>query len=355
MKPVFLLFMSLALSACNFQSLMGGEPKVAPEAVAANTSNLNASEAILGSVGGTTITERDLDRATQQEIDAINNQWAQKKLHLLWAGFEDAVNDRLIEKKAQQEGLSPELLIKRDIVDKIKEPTATELEAFYKENAHMIQVDFETARPHIAREMRKQARSELEMTFLASLRAQNPVKYQLPMPELPRHVRPNEPAPFTGPKDAKVVLVEFGDFECPYCAQAHRVVQELRQLYPDQLRVEYRHFPLEQHTRAKPAAIASECANQQGMFWKYHDYLYENPRALQDSDLLAYAQKTKLDLNGFKTCLTSKRASQAVTRDTQIAQKLGVDGTPSIYINGIKLIGLLPLPLIRVIIDHELK
>ena len=91
------------------------------------------------------------------------------------------------------------------------------------------------------------------------------------------------------------------------------------------------------------------------MFWKYHDYLYENPRALQDSDLLAYAQKTKLDLNGFKTCLTSKRASQAVTRDTQIAQKLGVDGTPSIYINGIKLIGLLPLPLIRVIIDHELK
>ena len=91
-------------------------------------------------------------------------------------------------------------------------------------------------------------------------------------------------------------------------------------LFPDQLRVEYRHFPLEQHTRAKPAAIASECANQQGMFWKYHDYLYENPRALQDSDLLAYAQKTKLDLNGFKTCLTSKRASQAVTRDTQIAQ-----------------------------------
>jgi protein-disulfide isomerase len=240
-------------------------------------------------------------------------------------------------------------------VDKVKAPTSEELSAFYKENAHMIQVDFETAKPHIQREMLKQRRSELEMAFLTGLRAQNTVKYDLPVPELPRQAMPKAPAPFTGPQDAKVVLVEFGDFECPYCAQAHRLVKELRQLYPNQLRVEYRHFPLEQHTRAKPAAIASECANQQGMFWEYHDYLYENPRALQDSDLSNYAKNAKLDMEKFKTCLTSNRAAKVVMRDTEIAQKLGVDGTPSIYINGIKLIGLLPLPLIRVIIDHELK
>ena len=91
------------------------------------------------------------------------------------------------------------------------------------------------------------------------------------------------------------------------------------------------------------------------MFWEYHDYLYENPRALQDSDLTSYAKKAKLDLDKFKSCLTSNRAAKAVMRDTEIAQNLGVDGTPSIYINGIKLIGLLPLPLIQVIIDHELK
>ena len=355
MKPLILLFLSLALSACNLQSLMGNAPKAAPESVAPSTQSFNPSDAVLGKVGDVTITQRDLDAATKKEIDNINNQWAQKKLHLLWAGFEDAVNDRLIAQKAQAEGLSPELLVKRDIVDKVKAPNAEELSAFYKDNAHMIQVDFETAKPHIEREMLKQRRSELELAFLTGLRAQNKVKYDLPVPELPRQAMPKAPAPFTGPKDAKVVLVEFGDFECPYCAQAHRVVKELRQLYPNQLRVEYRHFPLEQHTRAKPAAIASECANQQGMFWEYHDYLYENPRALQDSDLTSYAKKAKLDLDKFKSCLTSNRAAKAVMRDTEIAQNLGVDGTPSIYINGIKLIGLLPLPLIRVIIDHELK
>ena len=355
MKPLILLFISLALSACNLQSLMGNTPKAAPESVAPSTQSFKASDALLGQVGDTQITQKDLDAATKKEIDAINNQWAQKKLHLLWAGFEDAVNDRLIAQKAQKEGLSPELLVKRDIVDKVKAPSDAELSAFYKENAHVIQVDFETAKPHIQREMMKQRRSELEMAFLTGLRAQNPVKYELPVPELPRQTMPKAPAPFTGPKDAKVVLVEFGDFECPYCSQAHRVVKELRQLYPNQLRVEYRHFPLEQHVRAKPAAIASECANQQGMFWEYHDYLYENPRALQDSDLVNYAQKAKLNMSTFKTCLTSNRAAKAVRRDTEIAQKLGVDGTPSIYINGIKLIGLLPLPLIRVIIDHELK
>lgn len=356
MKSAFLLLISLGLTACNFSGLFNSSPQVSPKTLTQpSTASLSSPSALLGSVGGVSITQEDLDTETKKEIDAINNQWAQKKLHLLWAGFEDAVNDRLIEQKARAEGLSPELLVRREILEKVKKPTAKELQSFYKANAHIIQVNFETARPHIEREVLSQRRSELEMAFLAGLRAQNNVEYQLPMPELPRQTMPKAPAPFTGPKDAQVVLVEFGDFECPYCAQAHRLVKELRELYPDQLRVEYRHFPLEQHTRATPAAVASQCANEQGMFWKYHDYLYENPQALSDENFTQYAKKLKLNLDQFQICLKGGRAAAAVKRDTDIARKLGVDGTPSIYINGIKLIGLLPLPLIRVIIDHELK
>lgn len=356
MKPVFLLLISISLTACNVSGLLGSSAKVSPDSLAqASTTSLSTPSAKLGSVGGVVITQEDLEASTKKEIDSINNEWAQKKLHLLWAGFEDAVNDRLIEQKARAEGLSPELLVDRDILKKVKKPSAEELKAFYKDNAHIIQVNFETAKPHIEREMLKQQRSEIEMAFLAGLRAENKVEYQLPMPQLPRQTMPKGSVPFTGPKDAKVVLVEFGDFECPYCAQAHQVVKELRQLYPNRLRVEYRHFPLEQHTRAKPAAIASQCAHEQGMFWRYHDYLYENPQDLSDADFNKYGQKLKLDMPRFKNCLSGKGAASAVSRDSSIARKLGVDGTPSIYINGIKLIGLLPLPLIRVIIDHELK
>ena len=356
MKPVFVFLISVGLTACSVPGLLGGSAQVSPGTLTQpSTASLATPSARLGSVGGAVITQEDLEPSTKKEIDSINNEWAQKKLHLLWAGFEDAVNDRLIEQKAQAEGLSPELLVDRDILKKVKKPTSAELQAFYKDNAHIIQIDFETAKPHIEREMLKQRRSEVEMAFLAGLRAENKVEYQLPMPQLPRQAMPKGSAPFTGPKDAKVVLVEFGDFECPYCAQAHQVVKELRQLYPNRLRVEYRHFPLEQHTRAKPAAIASECAHRQGMFWRFHDYLYENPQAMSDSDFTGYAKKLKLDMARFKSCLTEKSSANAVNRDSQIARKLGVDGTPSIYINGIKLIGLLPLPLIRVIIDHELK
>lgn len=356
LKAFGLLMLLTGLSACNISSWMGAAPQVSPKELGApSTANLATPSARLGIVGEETITQSDLDRATQEELDDINNQWAQKKLHLLWAGFEDAVNHRLIAQKARSEGLSPELLIERDVIQKVTAPTQAEMKEFYKNNSQVIGAQYEIAEPHIKRELVKQRRNEIEMAFLADLRSRTSIVYDLPMPELPRKSIPPAPAPFTGPKNAKVTLVEFGDFECPYCSQAHRVVQQLRELYPADLRVEYRHFPLEQHVRARPAAVASQCAHEQGMFWQYHDFLYQNQRGLTDQNLLSYAKTLKLNMKQFGACIQSEKANAAIRRDEKTARKLGVDGTPSIYINGIKLIGLLPLPLIRVIIDHELK
>ena len=131
MKFGFLLVISLALSACSLQTMMGGSPSVAPETVAPTTKNPGPSEATLGRVGETEITQKDLDQATQDEIDAINNQWAQKKLHLLWAGFEDAVNDRLIEKRPKKKvsarncSSSATLSIKSKSLPKMSSKTST--------------------------------------------------------------------------------------------------------------------------------------------------------------------------------------------------------------------------------------
>src|SRR5690606_17287626 len=120
------------------------------------------------------------------------------------------------------------------------------------------------------------------------------VSYSLPVPPLPRKAFRVGDGPSAGPKDAKVTVVTFSDFQCPYCARATRTVEELKQFYGDKIRIAYRHFPLSQHTRATPAAEASHCADEQGKFWEYHDVLYQNQQSLEEADLTRYAEDLKL-------------------------------------------------------------
>jgi len=157
-----------------------------------------------------------------------------------------------------------------------------------------------------------------------------------------------------GNDDAKVTVVEFSDFECPYCSRASQTLKKLRTLYPDTLRIAFRDFPLSQHKDAKPAAEAAQCAREQGKFWEYHDLLFENTRALSAPDLKSYAEKLELDLKVFAACLATDRPKKIVADNAEAARRFGVEGTPALFVNGIKLIGLLPLPLMQAIIDREL-
>ncbi|MEC9466620.1 MAG: DsbA family protein, partial [Myxococcota bacterium] len=190
---------------------------------------------------------------------------------------------------------------------------------------------------------------------LGRLRSQAKVADDHPVPDFTRRSVRAGTAPITGPQNAPITIVEFADFECPYCSQGHELLRQLRKLYPDKVKVVFRHFPLPQHQNARPAAEASYCAHQQGLFWQYHDLLFDHTNALGPSSLQGYAEKVGLDMNAFNACLASEAPKAAVRADEAAGREFGVDGTPSIYVNGIKLIGLLPLPLIRVIIDHELK
>jgi protein-disulfide isomerase len=161
--------------------------------------------------------------------------------------------------------------------------------------------------------------------------------------------------PALGPSSAKVTLVAYSDFQCPYCARARKVVEQLHELYPKELRIVFRHFPLAQHAQARPAAEAAECAEEQGKFWPYHDLLFDNPSALAKADLERYATDVKLDPNAFTTCLGSDRPKAVVAAAEAEGKRFGVQGTPALFLNGMKLIGLLPLPLLQALIDKELS
>lgn len=159
-------------------------------------------------------------------------------------------------------------------------------------------------------------------------------------------------SPTTGSTQLKTVLIEFSDFECPYCAEAQKTLKSLLAKYPNQLTLVYKHFPLVQiHDQALPAAKAAWAANQQGKFWPYHDALFTSQKQLGESLYLDIAKKLNLDLAKFK--LDRTLADQAIQKDLQMAYKLGLSGTPSFIITSQNFSGPVELSEIENILNVE--
>jgi protein-disulfide isomerase len=140
-----------------------------------------------------------------------------------------------------------------------------------------------------------------------------------------------------GPADATIVIVEYGDFECPFCRQAELVLKALRRELPDALLLAFRHFPMtEVHPHALHAAEAAEAAGAQGKFWQMHDTLFENQDALEDSDLVEYAATVGCDVDRFVREMAEERYATRVRQDFLNGVRSGVNGTPSFFINGLR-------------------
>jgi protein-disulfide isomerase len=138
-----------------------------------------------------------------------------------------------------------------------------------------------------------------------------------------------------GPAEAPVTLVEYGDFECPYCGVASRAVRKLEKEYGDRLRVVFRSFPLEQHRHAQAAAEAAEFAADHGKFWELHDVLYRHQNALDEQHLLGYARDLGLDAEALATALQEKTYAGIVEEIKEGGEESGIPGTPAFFLNGV--------------------
>ena len=161
-------------------------------------------------------------------------------------------------------------------------------------------------------------------------------------------------SPSRGPAVAKVTIVEFSDFQCPFCSRAGATVDALLKAHPDAVRLVYKNLPLPFHPRARPAALAALAAGRQGKFWEMHDKLFTNQRTLEQTDFEAHARALKLNMKQFKADLGDDALAAAVTADETLAQKVGARGTPTFFINGRKLVGAQPLPAFEAIYTEEL-
>jgi len=157
--------------------------------------------------------------------------------------------------------------------------------------------------------------------------------------------------PSLGLSNAKVTIVEFGDFECPFCKQSYPTIRTLAQEFKDDVRVVYRDFPLETiHPNARFAALAGYCAEEQNLFWPLHDKLFQNQEDLSQAAIAGYANQIGADARAFAACVSSQAARDEVNRDIADGQAAGVLGTPTWFINGIRVAGVIPEDVFRQII-----
>lgn len=289
---------------------------------------------VVATIDGDPVTMSDLEERIGERLSTLEYEYRKQRYDLLESALEDAVRDRLVERAAAASGITAAELIASE-VDSQAKVSEEEVTAWYEQNKSSLggrSLD-ELAEP-IGRFLRDNRRERVLKALTDSLRQGTDVVVLL---EPFRVELNNEGSPTLGPEDAPVTLVEFSDFECPYCGRFYRTLKQLRENYADELRVVYRQFPINTHPNAYRAAQASLCAYDQGHFWEMHDAMFEGQDELDAESLSEKAERVGLDLEQFEECLDSGRHDAQIERDMREAQRMGVNGTPAIFVNGIPL------------------
>ncbi len=258
---------------------------------------------------------------------------------------------RLVEQKAKAENITPEELVKREIADKVKKPTEADMKKFYDEqSARQPLPPYDQIKEQIAQYLERPAMQQAQQAYIDQLKKEMKVEVALKPPRI--DVAAVGPA--KGPAAAPVTIVEFSDFQCPFCVRAEDTVKKVMQTYEGKVRLVYRDFPLPFHPEAQKAAEAAQCAGDQGKYWDMHEKLFANQQALKPDALKGYAKDLKLDQGKFDKCLDSGEKASVVDANRKAGEKVGVTGTPAFFINGVQLTGAQPFEEFKTIIDAEL-
>jgi protein-disulfide isomerase len=307
--------------------------------------------AVVATVGDHKISEKDLDAKVKPQLDQmraalekrVDQLIADKTFDLRRQTLESMTNDYLIEQAAQRDKLSADDYLKKEYAGK-SAVTEADAKKFYDKNKSAGTAPFDKLKPQLMEMMNRQA-------LLERLRKEAPVKILLE----PQRVALNSSGhPALGGMNAPVTIVEFTDFQCPFCKKTEDTLKQLRAKYGDKIRIVHMDFPLPFHSHALDAAKGARCANDQGKFWQFRDALFADQSKLAPADLKATAKKLGLNTGQFDACLDKAKYDSQVKSDQAAGEKVGVDGTPAFFIDGRPLTGAQPASKFEEIIDDEL-
>lgn len=300
-------------------------------------------------VAGTPITAAELDELAGSKLFQVRQQEYTVRRQVL----DEAIGKRLFDAEAAARKISVDELTRVEIDGKAAPVTEAEKKEFYEKNkARFGSTPEEQALGQIEAGLRQQRVRERRAEFLKDLRGKANVKVML---EPPRVTVGEANNPAKGPVGAPVTVVEFSDFQCPYCARVNPTLTKLQEAYAGKLRIVFRDLPLLNiHKNAGHAAEAAHCAHDQGKFWEMHDRLFANQAKLAPADLKEHAVALSLDATAFNQCLDSGKYTAEWRRDSEEAGRLGLSGTPAFFINGRLLSGAQPYDAFAQVIDEEL-
>ena len=295
-----------------------------------NTPGL-APETVLATVGSRKITGASAE--TRLAAAAFN-----VRRHLYYDekdAVEKAVGDRLLGAEAEKRGLTPEALRKAEIDDKVVDPTPEEIAKEYERVREIAPPTLEKATPGLVDGMRRQRRMKLEEDFDKSLRAGKAIDLRLEEPSPPILALDVAGAPSRGPASAPVTVVEYADFECPFCSKAWEVAEEALKPYGDKVRYVFQNFPLPFHEHGLKAAQAGAAARAQGRFFEMAALMFRNQKALDTASLKKYGAEAGCDPARFAADLDGNRYTADVLLEAREGERVGVAGTPMFFVNGV--------------------
>lgn len=269
---------------------------------------------------------RPLIFSVQEQVYALRKQDVELK-----------INDTLLAQEAQKKGVTTRALLETEVSAKVARVTDAEAQTFFDQNKDRISGDFAQTKTQIIQYLQERREQDATIAFAEQLRRASTVQVNITAPVSPAFAIATDDQPAKGNPNAVVTIVEFTDFECSSCALQHPVLERIVNEFGDRVRLVVRDYPLSQHNNAYKAAEAAEAAREQGKYWEYATVLFRNQSALGVDKLRQYATELGLDRARFDASLDSGKLAEKVQRDLMDGRKLGVNRTPTLYINGKRL------------------
>ena len=304
---------------------------------------------VVATVNDVNITSGELDGLAKSRLQKIEHDIYEVKRGVL----NDLIEKKLLEEAAKKQGKSVEAYLKENIDDKVAVPTDDEIKSFYESRKdQMGGKSFKDAEPMIKSYLVQSRKMAAEQQLYSGLMTAANVKIKLEPPRVDIEAGDN---PSMGPKGAPILIVEFTDYQCPFCGRVRSTISQLMDEYKDKIRYVLRDFPLSFHQFAKKAHEAAHCAGDQGKYWEYNKELWAHQQALDVGKLKEYANVLKLDAKKFGSCLDEGKYTKKVEENVEYGASVGAQGTPSFFINGIFINGARPVGDFKTVIDAELN
>jgi len=307
---------------------------------------------VVAKIGAKEVTEEDLIGDAKVSFFELKK----REYDLKMSRLKVLMVDYLIGEKAKEAGMGMEDFIEKKVISGKLNVSDKEYKKFVADKKIPKAQINDKLKERIMDYLKENKKETLVSNYVAKLTKSSPVEVYFKKPKIDLVVEVGK-APTMGGNNAKVSIVEFSDFQCPFCARGAELINDVKAKYGNKVQVAFKHFPLPMHKEAKPASEASMCVHEQNKnkFWKYHDLIFENQRKLSDDDLVAYAKQVGVNEKKFKECYESGKYKQLVEDDLAYGEKLGVRSTPTFFVNGQLVSGAVPLEQISEIIDSELE